>query len=171
MIIIRHRVNTLAELKEVKEGQGAEIDLRYHEDEIILHHDPLGHHRVKSFLFKDFLSSWNSKGPLILNIKTEGIENLCIEFMNNFKISNWFFLDLSMPYFVKFTDKAFNQEIQGFSSYNLAARFSEREPLEYAISFMGKANWIWVDCFSYLPLDLDILDDFAGYGLADLGKP
>ena len=153
MIIIKHRVNTLEDLKKVKKGEGAEIDIRYHEDELILHHDPFCHHKGRHLLLKEFLSSWESEAPLILNIKTEGVETKCIEIMNKFDVPNWFFLDLSMPYFVKFSNLALSKKITGFSQENLAVRFSEHEPLEYALSFSNKSDWIWVDCFSHLPLN------------------
>ena len=155
MIKIKHRVNTLKDLKLVREDQGAEIDIRYHEDQLILHHDPFSHHKNKCLLLEEFLSNWESSGPLILNIKTEGIEEKCIALMNKFNLSNWFFLDISMPYFVKFCNIALNKNIEGFSKKNLAVRFSEYEPIEYALSFSNKAGWIWVDCFSMLPLDED----------------
>lgn len=155
MILIKHRVNTLEELKKVKYGEGAEIDVRYHEDRLILHHDPFSHHENNCLLLEEFLSNWKSHGPIILNIKTEGIEQECISLMNRFNLLNWFFLDLSMPYFVKYSNLASKKEISGFSKKNLAVRFSEHEPLEYALSFSNKSDWIWVDCFSHLPLNKD----------------
>jgi len=153
MIIIKHRVNTLEDLKNVKKENGAEVDVRYHNNEIILHHDPFNHHQNNDLLFEEFLCSWTSNGPLILNVKSEGIENKCIDMMSKFRIRNWFFLDLSMPYFVKFTNIAETKTIKGFTPSNIAVRFSEFEPIEYALSFSGKSEWIWVDCFSYLPLN------------------
>lgn len=158
MIIIKHRVNTLQDLKKLESDQGAEIDVRYHEDQLVLHHDPFSHHKNECLVFEEFLSNWKAEGPLILNIKTEGIENTCIALMNEFKVPNWFFLDLSMPYFVKFSNFALQKKIEGFSKKNLAVRFSEYEPLEYALSFSNKAEWIWVDCFSFLPLNEEIYD-------------
>ena len=156
MIIVKHRVNTLQDLSELETDQGAEIDVRYHEDKLVLHHDPFSHHKNECLLLEDFLSSWKVDGPLILNIKTEGIETSCISLMNKFKVANWFFLDLSMPYFVKFSNLALKKEIEGFSKRNLSVRFSEYEPIEYALSFSEKAEWIWVDCFSQLPLNEEI---------------
>jgi hypothetical protein len=158
MIKIKHRVNTLKELRQVGEDQGAEIDIRYHQDQLILHHDPFSHHKNKCLLFEEFLFNWHSSGPLILNVKTEGIEEKCITLMNKFNLSNWFFLDISMPYFVKFSNIALNKDIEGFSKKNLAVRFSEYETIEYALSFSNKAEWIWVDCFSKLPLNKETYD-------------
>ena len=153
MIFVNHRVNTLAQLKKVPRQNGIELDIRYHEDELVLHHDPFSHHKNAPERFEDLLKEWKHEGPMILNIKTEGVEQACIDLMNEYKVKNWFFLDLSMPFFAIYAERAKNSEISGFSPDNLAVRFSEREPIEYALAFEGKAKWVWVDCFTYLPID------------------
>lgn len=153
MIYINHRVNTLMQLKKVPMQNGIELDIRYHEDELVLHHDPFGHHENVPEKFEDLLKEWNHEGPMILNVKTEGIEQACINLMAKYKIKNWFFLDLSMPFFAIYAERAKNNEISGFSPDNLCVRYSEFEPIEYALAFKGKAKWVWVDCFTYLPID------------------
>ena len=40
MIIIKHRVNTISELKKIDKKFGVEIDLRSNKSKIYLHHDP-----------------------------------------------------------------------------------------------------------------------------------
>jgi hypothetical protein len=77
----------------------------------------------------------------------------CINLMNKYSYQNWFFLDLSMPYFVMYSNKAVSGEINGFTPENLAVRFSEFEPIEYALSFKNKVKWAWVDCFTQMPLN------------------
>jgi hypothetical protein len=154
MKIIAHRINSILQLKSVPKNFGIELDVRYHEDELILHHDPFSHQKFpKPENFSEFLSHYNCEGPLILNAKTEGVEERCIALMNKSKIKNWFFLDLSMPYFVKYAKLAASGSVQGFGMNNLAVRFSEEEPIEYALSFAGRVKWVWVDCFTKLPLD------------------
>lgn len=153
MIYINHRVNRTEQLKKVPVQNGIEIDIRYHENELVLHHDPFRHHENSPQKFEDLLSEWKHAGPMILNIKTEGVEQVCIDLMNKYQVKDWFFLDLSMPFFAIYAERAKNNEIPGFSSDNLAVRYSEREPVEYALAFSGKAKWVWVDCFTYLPID------------------
>jgi hypothetical protein len=155
MKIIYHRINTINQLKLVTKNCGIEVDLRYHEDSLVMDHDPFSHHLNKPENFAEFLTQYNCQEPLILNIKTEGIEEKCIDLMNKFKIKNWFFLDLSMPYFIKYCKLAERKVIKGFGVDNLAVRFSEEEPLEYALNFSKKAAWVWVDCFTKLPLNDD----------------
>lgn len=154
MQIIRHRINTIEQLKEVPQHCGVELDIRYHEDELVLHHDPFSHQKSpQPENFREFLEHYKCLGPLILNVKTEGVEERCIELMNKFSIQNWFFLDLSMPYFVKYANLALSGSVKWFGPQNLAVRFSEEEPIEYALHFAKKAKWVWVDCFTKLPLD------------------
>ncbi|NQY41812.1 MAG: hypothetical protein HRT87_00455 [Legionellales bacterium] len=153
--IISHRINTIKELNKVDFSYGIEVDIRYHNNDLILHHDPFGHHDSKPVLFEDLLIEYlkNHKGTIILNVKTEGIELQCINLMRKYNYSNWFFLDLSMPYFVIYANKASLGEIDGFSPDNLAVRFSEFEPIEYALAFKDKAKWVWIDCFKKMPLN------------------
>lgn len=170
MLKIFHRINRLDQLHNVQNSVspsinfGIEIDVRYHENNLVLHHDPLNHHINNPILLKDFLKIYNFTGPLILNIKTEGIEKECINLIQQFNIKNWFFLDLSMPYFVKYSLIAQNGSINGFTPDNLAVRFSEYEPIEYALSFSNKARWVWVDCFTKLHLDTTIYKQLKDAG-------
>jgi len=153
MLFINHRINTLAQLKHLPLENGVELDIRYHENELVLHHDPLHHHETQPEKFENFLKAWQQQGIMVLNIKTEGIEQHCIDLMNKFKIKQWFFLDLSMPYFVLYANKAVAGTLTGFGPENLAVRFSEYEPIEYALAFKNKAAWVWVDCFNELALN------------------
>ncbi len=155
MQFINHRINTIAQLAHVPTENGAEIDIRYHNDTLVLHHDPFAHHTNPPETLREFLGKWRHTGPLILNVKTEGVEQSCIQMMQEFDIQNWFFLDLSMPFFAIYSEHAKNKNIHGFGVENLAVRFSEREPIEYALAFTGRAKWVWIDCFTELPLDSD----------------
>ena len=153
MQLINHRINTIAQLENVPVVNGVELDVRYHNERLVLHHDPFGHHEGSTEDLESFLGKWRHKGPVILNLKTEGVELKCIELMEKYQIKNWFFLDMSMPYFAAYAPKAAAGEIQGFGSDNMAVRFSEREPIEYALAFAGQVGWVWIDCFTHLPLN------------------
>ena len=116
MHLISHRINTIKDLKNVDYSSGIEIDIRYHNNDLILHHDPFHHQHNSIEKFEDLLAEYikNYKGTIILNIKTEGIELPCINLMKKYNYKNWFFLDLSMPYFVMYSNKAITSEIEGF---------------------------------------------------------
>ena len=153
---INHRINTVKQLKTVPLQNGIELDIRYHNNNLILHHEPFHHHEHHPEIFEDLLKQWKHKGCMILNIKTEGIEKNCIDLMNTYQIQNWFFLDMSLPSLVKYAQHAANHEIKGFSIANLTVRFSEYEPIKHTLAFAGKAQWVWIDCFTHLPLNQEI---------------
>ena len=142
MKIISHRVNTSKMLANLDPKHGAEIDLRYHNKDIVIHHDPF--HLGKPETLEAYLSNFHHNGTLILNLKTEGIEEQCIKLMKKFDIKSWFFLDMSQPFLVNF---AYHHNQYDINKDNLAVRFSDYEPIEYAISFAKKVGWVWVDRF------------------------
>ena len=139
MKIIHHRRNTIEELKATPEKYGIELDLRSVAKDIIVHHDPF----VSGVLFKEWLTGYKH-GTLILNVKEDGLESSLIEIMQSHNIQDYFFLDQSFPSLVKW---AFAGEKR------CAVRVSEFEPIETALAFAGKLNWVWIDCFTYFPID------------------
>lgn len=155
MYIIKHRINSIKDL-ELVDNCGIEVDVRYHENELILSHDPF-HNSKDVDKLENVIEKYINKnnGIIILNVKSEGIEERCIELMNKFNYSNWFFLDISMPYFIKYSNISNNFIIKNFTPNNLAVRFSEFEPIEYALSFKDKVRWVWIDCFKNLPLNIE----------------
>jgi hypothetical protein len=135
---IAHRVNTLDALKLVPEQLGTEIDLRDRGNRLILQHDPFSDGEDAEPFFESY-----RHGTLILNIKSERIEWRVLELMQKYKIENYFFLDSSLPMVYALTNKA---------EHRVAVRFSEIEGLDTIMNLKGKVQWVWVDCFTYLPL-------------------
>lgn len=164
MVYIHHRINTISSLWNVSTKDGIEVDVRYHENTLILHHDPFHHHQNYVQTLESLLCEWHHAGPLILNVKTEGVEQACIDLMNKYQISSWFFLDLSMPYFAAYAQKAALKKIAGFSRENLCVRFSEYEDIAYALGFAKNVSWVWVDCFTHCPLDFEIAEKLKNAG-------
>jgi len=139
MLKIVHRVNTVKKLKTVPEEYGIELDLRPQGDRIILHHDAF----EQGEDFEEFLEHYKHKF-LILNTKSEGMEDRLLELMQKHNIQDYFFLDLSLPYLVKYSKRGIK---------NIAVRFSQYEPLEFCLKFKDLVNWVWVDCFEDNILD------------------
>jgi len=138
-LLIAHRINSVADLALVPQAYGCEIDLRDEGGRLILQHDPF----LDGELFDDFLAHYRHK-TLILNIKSERIEWRVLELLNRYGIQDYFFLDSSFPMCVQLWQK-------GETSW--AIRVSEYEGLDTAERMAGKAEWVWVDCFSSFPLD------------------
>ena len=138
-LFIAHRVNSIAELALVSIEYGCEIDLRDHGGQLVLQHDPF----LDGELFEDFLAQYRHK-TLILNIKSERIEWRVLELINKYGIHDYFFLDSSFPMCVQLWQK-------GERAW--AIRVSEYEGLDTAERMAGKAEWVWIDCFTQFPLD------------------
>lgn len=141
MLKIAHRINTVAQLKEISPNFGIELDIRSEGNNLILHHDPFS----KGELFEDLLKVYKQKF-IILNTKEEGMEESILALMEKYQIEKYFFLDLSLPFLVKHARLGLKK---------IAVRYSEYEPIEFALSFAGKVDWLWIDCFNDLPLNQD----------------
>ena len=139
MIIVRHRRNTVEELRQTPEQLGVELDLRSRGDELIIHHDAF----VDGERFVDWLSHYRH-GLLILNVKEEGLEERLIAMMQAHGIDDYFFLDQSFPFLVRTANRG---------ERRCAVRVSEFESIDTALSLAGKVEWVWVDCFTRFPLD------------------
>ena len=138
MEFISHRINTIEELKKLPKEFGVELDLRDFGERLILQHDPF----MDGEDFEEYLKYYNH-GTMILNIKSERIEYKVLELIKKYKIEKYFFLDSSFP-MISLLSK------QG--EKNIALRFSEFEGLDTILNMSGKVDWVWVDCFSKLPL-------------------
>jgi hypothetical protein len=139
MLLIEHRVNTVEHLKRVPHSRGAEIDIRDYDGDLRLVHDPFSSGETLG----DFLAHCDH-ATLILNVKCDGLEKRILEAVNARGLKDYFFLDVANPTLVALTRAGIR---------NVAVRYSEFEPIEFALAFAGKVDWVWVDCFTKLPLD------------------
>ena len=138
MKIIAHRINKIEQLKALPNEYGAEVDIRSKGSQLIIHHDPFSDGED----FEEWIKHYNHD-TLILNVKEEGLESRLIELMKNKEIINYFFLDQSFPFLIKWSKAG---------ERRCAVRVSEYEPIETAIVLSKEIDWVWVDCFSKFPL-------------------
>lgn len=145
---IRHRVNQIDKLKEHDISWGAEVDLRSDvtkPKKIHLSHDAW----VKGDDFEQWLDIWVShkvQGTLILNTKEDGLEEHCLELLSARGITNFFFLDTTIPTLVRLGKKYRN---------HFAVRYSSFENLGLAVAMREHATWAWVDCFGREPVTFE----------------
>ena len=139
MKYIAHRINTIEELKIVPPQYGVEIDLRDYQERLVLQHEPFADGED----FDDYLAHYQH-GTLILNIKSERIEHRVLEVLQKRNIDDYFFLDSSFP-MIHLLSKQQEDKI--------ALRFSEWESLDTLVAMQGRVRWVWVDCFTRIPLD------------------
>ena len=150
-MLTAHRINTAAELALVPPQYGVEIDLRDGGPEVILAHDPFG----MGERFEDFLKSYKH-AFLILNIKSERIEWRVLELLKEYHIFDYFFLDCSFPMTIA---------LSKIGEKNIALRYSEFEGLETIRLMREHIRWVWVDCFTGIPLTTEIFSEINSLGL------
>lgn len=139
MILYAHRINSVVEMLSLPRNMGAEIDVRDFMGSLVASHDPyIGGDQLIDVL------EVSINRPLILNIKSEGIEEDVIKVLKKRNITNYFILDCTFPAIVKLINKNFTK---------IALRFSEYEGLDTLVNMQSKAEWVWVDCFTKLPFD------------------
>ncbi len=138
MKLISHRRNTVSELLATDSKYGIEVDIRSKGDRLIIHHDPF----VAGESFDKWIDAYRH-GTLILNVKEEGLEARLIALMQSKGIADYFVLDQSFPFLVKWSKAG---------EHRCAVRVSEFESIETALTLAGKVDWVWVDCFTRFPL-------------------
>lgn len=139
MLIINHRVNTIKKLIDTPEKFGVEVDIRAYKDKLVLHHEPF----VEGENFEDFLKHYHHKF-IILNVKCEGIETEVIKLMDRYNIHDYFLLDVSFPFIIKLIEQG---------EKKIAVRFSEFESIETCLNLKGKADWVFIDNLTHLPVE------------------
>ena len=151
MEFIAHRINKLEELETLPKEYGVEIDLRDNVDgKIYINHDPF----ILGEDFEEYLKKY-SHGTMILNIKSERIELKILELLKKYSINNYFFLDSSFPMIKLLSDKG---------EKNIALRYSEYEGLDTLEKMKERVNWVWVDCFTKLPINNEIYRKIKNMG-------
>lgn len=139
MEYIAHRINTLEELRKLDTRYGVELDLRDDlNGRVYISHNPF----EPGEDFESYLKEYRH-GTMILNVKSERIEHRILEMLAQYGISRYFFLDSSFPMIKLLSD---------MGERRIALRFSELEGLDTIRNMAGKVDWVWVDCFTRLPI-------------------
>lgn len=151
MEYICHRVNKREELRKIPPEYGVEIDVRDDVNgNLYLSHDPY----VKGENFEEYLKEY-CHGTMILNIKSERVEWKALELLRKYHVKKYFFLDSSFPMMIGLSNAG---------EYNTAVRISEYESLETARLMKGRANWIWMDCFTKIPINAEEAQELKRLG-------
>lgn len=151
MEFISHRINTLEGLLKTSTEYGVEMDLRDSTDNTLhINHDPF----IKGEDFEEYIKNYKHQ-TIILNIKSERIEHRVLELIKKYDIKKYFFLDSSFPMIKLLAENG---------ERNIAIRFSEFEGLDTIKVMQGKVDWVWVDCFTYLPINNEIYQKLKSWG-------
>ncbi len=138
MILVSHRRNTMAQLRETPPELGIEVDIRSRGKQLIIHHDPF----ADGVDFEEWIKDYRHR-LLILNTKEEGLEQRLLAIMAEHGVTDFFFLDQSFPFLIKTARMGENR---------CAVRLSEFETIETVMALAGLVRWVWVDCFTRFPL-------------------
>lgn len=149
MQIIVHRINTIHELENTPTAYGIEIDIRADGSHLILNHEPF----QDGERFVDYLKAYRHQ-LLVLNIKEAGIETEALRLVREKGIRDYFLLDVEFPYIYQSSRKG---------ERAIAMRYSEDEPIEMALTYRGKVDWVWIDTNTKLPLDPDVIRKLQGF--------
>ena len=149
MQYIIHGVNSKEKLENLSRDVGVEVDIRYRNKKLVLGHDL----EDTDDIFEEFLNSYDNT-LFVANIKDTGIEELVIDKLKENNINNFFLLDVEFPFIMKNYKK--------FGSY-LSTRFSELEDFNTSLNLKNKVSWIWIDTFTKLPLNKNIVKDINGF--------
>lgn len=151
MKFIAHRINTLAELVKLPTEYGVELDLRDDlNGRIYIQHNPF----EQGEDFEEYLKHYKH-GTMILNVKSERIELKILEMLSKYAVKSYFFLDSSFPMIWQLSNQG---------EKNIALRISEVEGMDTARNMAGKVDWIWVDCFSKIPIGKKESDELKALG-------
>jgi hypothetical protein len=113
---------------------GTETDIRDHKGELVISHDISDE---KSILVKEFFkiyNQYNNTLPLALNIKSDGLQIKLKELLEEYKITNYFVFDMSVPDGLQYLKQ----------NINYFTRESEYETMP---SFYDEAYGVWLDEF------------------------
>ncbi len=152
MQFYQHRINTLADLERVPESLGIEFDLRSDGPNVIITHDPF----TSGPTIDEFFARVG-KRPCIFNIKCDGIETFIVEKAKKHGIEDYFFIDVSVPGATK---------LAKLGERRFSMRYSEIEPIEHALVWKGKAEWVGVDCWTAVPADRAAWAKLEGFKIA-----
>lgn len=150
-MIIVHRINKLCQLDELSSKYGLEFDVR---------EGPNNSIKISHDLFEDGEDFENyinviKSNFFVINVKSDGLEEVIIEKMEKHAIENYVFLDSSLPTIIRLTSKGFRK---------FMIRQSEFEPLEQLLKFQGLCEWVWLDSFYSKPPSLETVKFIRNLG-------
>lgn len=115
-------------------GFGTETDIRDYKGELVISHDIADENSISLQAMFEIYNKYDNSLPLALNIKADGLQAKLKKLIEEYKITNYFVFDMSVPdglEYLKNNIKAFTRE----SEYEMAP------------SFYDNACGVWLDEF------------------------
>jgi hypothetical protein len=126
-------------------GFGIETDLRDRNGELVISHDMAKDEAIPAELFFSIYSKYAQDSIMALNIKSDGLQMLLLEFLTLYGIKNYFVFDMSTPDMISYIN----------SGIRVFTRQSEYEldPVLYS-----RSEGVWMDCFNQDWIDEQIIE-------------
>jgi hypothetical protein len=137
MLIIKHRVNRIKQLKQIPKEFGVEIDLRSNNNSIYLNHDPYKY----GTKFEKWIKFFKHQ-LIVLNVKEEGLEKKIIKILKKNNIKSFFF-----------HDQTFSSMLTSMKRTKTSIRYSEFEEIKRKEYIFKYIKWLWIDHFTQFTLD------------------
>ncbi len=115
-------------------GFGTETDIRDYKGELVISHDIADENCISVKEMLEIYNKYNNTLPLALNIKADGLQIKLKELLEEYKITNYFVFDMSVP------------DGLGYLKQNMKA-FTRESEYEKVPSFYDEACGIWLDEF------------------------
>lgn len=151
-MIYKHRINSIPDLEALDADMGLEVDVRYHDEHLVIAHDAYHGSCLK---LEDFLGKVRDR-RIIFNIKSEGLEDRVRALCEFYSIKGYAFLDCSVPYIIKGIKN-------GQSDYLL--RVSKYEGLRGFRDLKSGLAGIWLDHFDGSPVSQQLIEQLKSFGL------
>jgi hypothetical protein len=133
-------------------GFGIETDLRDDRGRLVISHDPPSGQELSLDSVLSLYSDHGCPGPLALNIKADGLQEMLAASIEAHQVSDWFAFDMSVPDGVDFAKHGMR----------FFTRQSEYEPTP---ALYEESAGVWVDSF-----ERDWFDDATLCAHLDAGK-
>lgn len=144
MIIISHRgywqsppeKNTMAAFeRSFKNGLGLETDVRDYKGQLVVSHDIPNENSISMETFLNLYKSIGDNLYLALNIKSDGLQSVLSDLIQQFEVKNYFVFDMSVPDGLNYLRKNMNV-------------FTRQSEFETTPSFYNEAEGVWLDEFN-----------------------
>mgnify|MGYP001350582959 CR=1 FL=1 len=130
---------------------GTETDLRDHNGEIVVSHDPPEQNPITLDMLFSVLSKHKKELPLALNIKADGLQNKLAMILQKYQIENYFVFDMSVPDMLGYIRK-------GINIYTRHSEF-EKTPVLYE-----QSQGVWIDSFKSSWIDEAVIRSHLSNG-------
>jgi glycerophosphoryl diester phosphodiesterase len=130
-------------------GFGTETDIRDYKGELVISHDIADKNCISIKEMFEIYNKYDNTLPLALNIKADGLQVKLKELLEEYKITNYFVFDMSIP------------DGLGYLKQNIKV-FTRESEYEKVPSFYDEACGIWLDEFQGHWITKEVIEKHIG---------